>query len=98
VVSAGETVTLQVLLNETSGNEMMYYPGVTFTTDSPLAKPGNEGWLYGIFACTSMEIGSSLSIDPSAPSGTVINVTAHVAMLSEDCSDTNSITFPVAVN
>jgi hypothetical protein len=97
VVSPGETLLLRVSLNEVAGVEMMYYPGVIFTTDNPLAKAGNEGWLYGIFACTSMQIDSSFVLDPSIPSGTVVNVTAHVAMLHEDCTDTDAITFQVEV-
>lgn len=98
VVSPGESVTIKISLNETSGDEMMYYPGVVFTSDNPLAKPSNDGWLYGIFACTTMEITTGLIIDPAMPAGTVVNLTAHVAMLNSECENTNALTFQVQVD
>lgn len=98
VISPGESLVIKIALNETSGDDMMYYPGVVFTTDNPLAKASNEGWLYGIFACTSYEVSSGFTIDPAMPSGTVINVTAHVAMLNSECEDTNSVTFQLQVD
>jgi hypothetical protein len=98
VISPGESVVIKVTLHENSGDDMMYYPGVEFTTDNPLATASNNGWLYGIFACSTSEVSSGLLIDPAMPPGTVINVTAHVAMLSSECEGTNSITFQVEVN
>lgn len=97
IVSPGETVTLKINLVETEGDEMMWYPGVEFTTDSPFAKASNDGWLYGIFACQTQEISSGLTIDPAMPSGTIVNVTAHVAMLNTECENTNSVTFQIEV-
>lgn len=97
VVSPGETVEIEVLLNETSGNDMMYYPGIEFFTDNPLAKVSANNWLYGIFACDSSELGATLTLDPSIPPGTVVNVTAYVAMLNQGCESPSSIQFAVQV-
>jgi hypothetical protein len=98
VISPGESLVIKTTLNETSGDEMMYYPGVIYTTDNPLAQPSNNGWLYGIFACTTQQISTGLYIDPAMPSGTVVTLTAHVAMLSSECKDTDSLTFQITVN
>ncbi len=97
VVSPGETVAVQVSLDEVAGTGMSYYPGVVFTSDDPGVTFDNNGWLYAILPCTSMQVSSGATIAENVKSGAVIQVTAHVAMLNQECNDTYSITFPIEV-
>ena len=96
-VSPGEGVMFNVVLRETSGHEFMWYSGVTFTVDNPEVEMGAPDWLYGIFACDSSNLGVHAKVGAGVAEGTVLHVTAHVAMLNTECPDANSVTFPVEV-
>lgn len=88
-VSPGETVTVQFDLNETSGHDFMFYPGVHVESPSAGVDISGNDWLYGIFACSSVPLSASATMDPGLPRGTQVRITGRVGMLNRDCPDTD---------
>ncbi|MFO0586397.1 MAG: hypothetical protein U0441_02595 [Polyangiaceae bacterium] len=96
-LSPGETGTLTVQLQETSGFGMYYYPLVNFTTDVPGVSLTNEAVLYGIAACDSVAMATQITVAPDVPAGETVVIHAQVGALNLDCpkSSSLSVTFQV---
>jgi len=95
-VSPGETVHLSVQLREVAGQDFMYYPGVSFTSDHPAVELTGD-WLYGIAACTSVELTATATFSDTIEPGTVVTISGQVAMLSEPCPGASSTSISVLV-
>lgn len=96
-VSAGDAFDLKVVLREVAGVGFGWYPGVTFESNHPGVSISGPEWFYGIFGCTSYDVGAQGKVDGSVKSGTVVEVTARVAMLNEDCPSAPSIKIQLTV-
>ncbi len=97
VVSAGEDATIHVVMRELGGEDFMFYPGVLFEADHASVDIGAEDWRYGIFACGADELTTHAHFGQDIAPGTVIQITARVAMLNSDCPDAPSVTIEVPV-
>lgn len=94
---AGETATLSIKLNETTGTSFMWYPGVLFESDHPGATVPAEYWFYGIFGCQSHDISVPVSLAASLSKNTNIHITARVGMLNQQCPNTSSLAIPINI-
>ncbi|MBK9002075.1 MAG: hypothetical protein IPM35_40640 [Myxococcales bacterium] len=84
-VSPGEAFELKVALSEVAGLGFGWYPGVKFESDHPGVTIQENDWFYGIFACTSYDVGAAGKVDSSVAPGTVVTLTARAAMLNTEC-------------
>ena len=89
---------LQVNLDEIAGLDFYYYPGVIFETAAPGITVSTDAWFYGIGACQSSPLIASIVVGDDVAPGTVVTITARVAMLKQDCPDTYAIEVPITVH
>ncbi|MEZ4222113.1 MAG: hypothetical protein R3B13_14355 [Polyangiaceae bacterium] len=85
-VAPGESFHWDVVLAEVAGEGFGLYPGVKFESDNPAVTIAEDTWFYGIFACDSYATGGSGKVGANVAPGTVVKLTARVAMLNQDCS------------
>lgn len=97
LVSAGEGATISVVIRENSGKGFMAYPGAKFSTDHGGASIAPDTWLFGIAGCETAVLSAYATFSNDITKGTVVNVTAKVAMLNGDCPDTSSLVIPIEV-
>jgi hypothetical protein len=96
-LSPGEAGKLALKLNEISGKGFNWYPGVKFYSDVPGVFVKELDWYYAILPCQSFDTGATILVDTPVPKGTLVHVTAQVAMLNTECPDAFSITVPVEI-
>jgi hypothetical protein len=96
-VSPGEGAIIHVKLSEIAGKGFMYYPGVSFTSDTVTVPDPQAAQLYGILPCQVDDLTVHVVVPESVPKGTVVHVKAQVAMLSMACPDADSIEIPITV-
>ena len=94
-LSAGEDATLRVNLNEVSGIGFSWYPGVNFASDDASVSIKAYDWFYAIAACTSYETRATIHVAPGATPGSIVHITAQVAMINVDCPHAPSLVIPV---
>jgi hypothetical protein len=96
-VAPGDSFSLDVVLREVGGVGFGWYPGVKFESDTPGVTLNEDDWFYGIFACTSYDVGSHGEVDQSVKPGTVVTLTARAAMLSKDCPNAPALKVQLTV-
>ena len=97
-LEVGETGSLQVNLDEIAGSGFNYYPGVIFETAAAGVTVSSDNWFYGIFACQSNPVIASIAVGSDVTPGTVVTITARVAMLNHDCPDAYAVEVPITVH
>ena len=97
-LDVGETAYLQVNLDEKAGVDFLSYPGVSFESATPGVTVSTGDWLYGILACQSTQVTTSIEVGSGVTPGTVVKITARVAMLNHDCPDAYAVTIPITVH
>lgn len=104
--SPGESATILVMLNETSGEDFMAYPGVLFEADgADVAVHTPEFWFYGILGGDSMEAYTALALSEDAVPGDRVALTMRVSSLvcdggsgwEEECPDPNPLALEISV-
>lgn len=96
-LSPGEKLTIVASLNETAGEDFMWYPGVRFVSASESVTVKENDWYYGIAACQTQPVSATGEISPSAKAGTVVTVTARVGMLNEECPNAPALEIPISI-
>ncbi len=76
----------------------MYYPGVNFETAAAGVTVSSGDWFYGIAACQSNPVTASIVVGGNVAPGTVVTITARVAMLNHECPDAYAIEVPITVH
>lgn len=97
-VEVGETAVLQINLDEIAGVGFNFYPGVNFTTTTAGVTVNHNDWLYAILACQNVPVSAQIAIGSDVAPGTVVTITARVAMLNNDCPDTYAVEIPITVH
>lgn len=97
VLSAGEKLTIAASLNETAGEDFMWYPGVRFESASELVTVKENDWYYGIAACQTQPVTATGEISASAQPGTTVIVTARVGMINEECPSAPALEIPLDI-
>ena len=97
-LSAGETGYLRVNLDEIAGVGFWWYPGVIFETAAAGVSVSSNNWLYGMVACQSSPMRASITVGDNVAPGTVVTITASVAMLHHVCPDAYAIEVPITVH
>jgi hypothetical protein len=70
---------------------------VKFESDNPDVTISEDDWFYGIFACESYATGGSGKVGANVAPGTVVELTARVAMLNTDCPSAPSTSIEIVV-
>ena len=96
-LAPGTQVLLHVTLNEVIGEAFNYYPGVVVESDDPGVTASDGNWLFAILACQSTDVPIQLTVAKSLTPGTVVTLTAKVAMLNQDCPGTDSTKLTLTV-
>lgn len=97
-VSAGDSFNLAVVLSEVAGEGFSVYPGVKFESDNVGVTIKENDWYYAIAACASYDASATGKVDPSVAPGTVVTLTARVAMLNNDCPSAPSLKVKLTIN
>ncbi len=97
-LEVGETGSLQVNLDEIAGLGFSYYPGVIFETAAAGVTVSSNDWFYAILACQSNPVSAAIAVGGDVAPGTVVTITARVAMLNHDCPDAYAIEVPITVH
>jgi hypothetical protein len=97
-IEVGETATLQVSLDEIAGVGFSFYPGVLFETTTAGVTVSATDWFYAILPCQTDAVSAQITIGSDVPPGTLVTITARVAMLNHDCPDAYSIEIPFTVH
>jgi hypothetical protein len=97
-VNAGEGANLHVSLDEIAGIGFYYYPGVIFESSSDSVTVSADDWFYGISSCATNVVFAHVNIASDVPAGTVVTITARVAMLNHECPDAPSLVIPFTVH
>jgi hypothetical protein len=97
-LEVGETGSLKMNLDEIAGVGFNYYPGVIFETAAAGVTVSSNGWFYAIFACQSNPMIASIAVGGDVAPGTVVTITARVAMLNHDCPDAYAVEVPITVH
>lgn len=97
-LSAGESGTITVKLNEIAGMGFNFYPSVTFTSDELTIEDTGSAQFYAILPCSSMDATARVSFlkKPSTTPSTA-TVKAQVSALGLDCPAAPSISIPISV-
>jgi len=96
-VSPGEGATVHVKLAEIAGKGFSYYPGVIFSSDLAVVPDQGNAELYAILACQVDDMTAHIVIPANVAKGTVVHVKAQVSMLSNACTNGDSVTIPITV-
>ena len=97
-LSAGEGGTLHVRLNEVAGVGFGMYPGVSFESDAPGVSVQEDDWYYAISPCDSYDAAATLEVSPGVSPGTVVTITARVAMVNTECPNAYAIEIPLTID
>ena len=97
-LEVGETGSLQMNLDEIAGVGFNYYPGVIFETAAAGVTMSSTGWFYAILACQSNPVIASIAVGSDVAPGTVVTITARVAMLNHDCPGAYAVEVPITVH
>ena len=97
-VDAGESAVLQVNLAEIAGLGFNHYPGVAFESSSAGVTVTANDWFYAILPCQTNQVSAQLTIASDVAPGTVVMITARVAMLNNACLDAPAIVIPITVH
>lgn len=94
-VSPGESITLTVTLEDTSGYGFYLYPFVAFEGSVGL-NVADSSIFYAIAQCGSMPTSVRIDVSPYVTPGQTVTVTARPAALNSDCSGP-SIEIPITI-
>jgi len=97
-LEVGKTAYLHLNLEEIGGVGFNFYPGVLFETTTAGVTVSSNDWFYAILPCQIDQVIAAITVDNNVAPGTVVMITARVAMLNHDCPDAYSITIPLMVH
>ena len=97
LIEPGETASVTVVMQDTSGLGFNWYPGVEFATKNPMVGVQADTWYYAILPCGEMPATATIKVAPDTAPGTIVTIRAQIAMLNQKCPDAFTIEIPVKV-
>jgi hypothetical protein len=70
---------------------------VAFSSDHPGVSVKEDTWYYAIFACQTHPTFATGVVASDVAPGTVVTITARVAMLGNVCAEANAIEIPISI-
>jgi hypothetical protein len=97
LVEPGETVSVTVMMKDTSGLGFNWYPGVEFASKNPSVGVEADTWYYAILPCTEQPATATMKVAPDVLPGTIVTIRAQIAMLNQKCPEAFTLEIPVKV-